>query len=97
MVTVSPARLLVEAVSLIQNEQFRNLFYDSLVFSMGELTITRLLTGYIFEDNRISINLTDEVGNLVGIIEGQLTGKTIKGVVRDFTDTATTMFIATKK
>ena len=83
--------------TIIQNEQFPNLFYGSMVFSMGDFTITRLLTGYISEDKRISVNLTDEDGNPVGIIEGQLTGKTIKGVVRDFTDTTTTMFVATRK
>ena len=93
---------------IMQNAEYPNLFsgYMTFVTSMGEFT--RNFTGYISENKRISINMFELetemveneeviVVNPVAIIEGHLTGKTIKGVVRDFTDTTTTMFIATKE
>jgi hypothetical protein len=93
---------------IMQNAEYPNLFHGYMTFvtSMGEFT--RNFTGYISVDKRISINMfeletemvEDEevtVVNPVAIIEGHLTGKTINGVVRDFTDTTTTMFIATKE
>ncbi len=80
-----------------QNEQYPNLFYGTLVFTMDSQTFTRYLTGYISTDKRITVNLTDESGLPVGIVDGHVTDKTIQGVLRDFTDTTTTMFIATKQ
>jgi len=95
---------------IFQNEEYPNLFYGTMTFTMpdgegGTISFVRYLTGYIGEDKRISIQLTayESEGplsppiNAIGIVEGHLTGKTIKGVVRDFTDTTTTMFVATKQ
>ena len=87
------------SATIIQNESYPNLFYGFMTFEFGGESFTRLLTGYIGTDKRISINLTEEDNGSfipVGIIEGHLRGKTINGVVRDFTDTTTTMVIATK-
>lgn len=90
---------------IIQDDEYPNLFYGSMTFVVGQDEFTRNLTGYISEDKRISINMFEliyEGEEVVGwepvaIIEGHLTGKTIRGVVRDFTDTTTTMFVATKE
>ena len=93
---------------IIQDEEYPNLFYGEMTFMTSQGEFTRNLTGYISEDKRISINMFElgteivddqevTIVNPVAIIEGHLTGKTIQGVVRDFTDTTTTMFIATKE
>jgi len=97
--------------TIYQSDMYPNLFYGTMEFiiEMGEgedpLVISSFLTGYIGEDKRISIQLTPQEYDpedilpipATGIIEGHLTGKTIKGVVRDFTDTTTTMFVATRE
>ena len=83
--------------TITQDEQYPNLFYGTLVFTMDSQSFNRYLTGYISKDKRITVNLTDESENPIGIVEGHLTGKTIQGVLRDFTDTTTTMFIAKKQ
>jgi len=92
--------------TIIQDDNYPNLFYGTMEFEIEpDVFITSYLTGYIGEDKRISILLTppqeynfEDVVPIpaTGIIEARLTGNTIKGVVRDFTDTTTTMFIATR-
>ncbi len=93
---------------ITQNEEYPNLFSGDMTFVTSQGEFTRNFTGYISENKRISINMFELVEdnvegqpvmavNPVAIIEGHLTGKTITGVVRDFTDTTTTMFIATKE
>ena len=98
--------------TIYQDDEYPNLFYGTMEFDMiietpggpMPITITRLLTGYIGEDKRISIQLTEQAFNpdylpipAIAVIEGHLTGNTIKGVVRDFTDTTTTMVIAIRQ
>jgi len=82
---------------ITQSDQYPNLFYGTLEFTIDGDTFTRNLTGYISTDKRITANLTDLNELPVGILEGHLTGNTIQGVLRDFTDATTTMFTATRQ
>lgn len=79
-----------------QNEDYPNLFSGYFTFKLNGDIFTRDFTGYISPDKRMTINLTEGPSS-VGIAEAHFTGKTIKGVLRDFTDTTTTFFTATKK